>query len=337
MNQDQKVMLNEMLKVKNLEFVKNKFRAYRIEKPQYLKNVFAKTQEYMESLDESRIANYQLMLVELLNYFKDNQPKLSKSNFDRMVHEVLIDCAPKIGNLARKLVNSVGDYNDYVIELQIGGIWILRKYEEGFIIDNWKSWADWVYTALRGIHNRYADLCKEFSKRADTSVFSPKFDSEMSNRLMYDAQDNDDNYDGFPQIESSEDTAITNNLYEKLIESLKREEDGDEIVRFLRESVNPSDETWKVYEEWRTSAAKHNPFKNSIKIPSKIICAALNIDQNKIGRYKEVIGITLVKLGVDYSCVFPKYKTMNKNFWLSRGCPAPNIEYNEDGSAKVAA
>lgn len=335
MNQDQKVMLNEILKVKNIEFVKNKFRAYRIEKPNYLKGVFSRVQEYMETLDESRISNYQLMLNELLIYFKENQPKLSKANFDRMLHEVLIDCAPKINNLARKLVNSVGDHEDYVIELQMGGIWIMRKYEDGFIRDNWKSWADWVYTTLRGIHNRYADLCKEFSKRADTSIFSPKFDSEMSNKLMYDAQDDD--YDGFPQIESSEDTVVTNDLYRRLIEMLSREEDGEDIVKFLKESVNPSDETWKVYEEWRNSAAKHNPFKNSIKIPSKIICSAIGVEQNKIGHYKEVIGITLVKLGVDYGEVFPKYKTMNRNFWLSRGCPAPNIEYNADGTAKVAA
>lgn len=332
MNQSQELVLNEVLKSKNFKYMVNVFPPYKFISQKQAQSIFDGVKDHIDSLGEDVFNDKNSIECAVQKYFFDNQPQLSEKNYDKMVEVVIGRCQPKISALARKLVNANGDYEDYVSELQIAIIQMFRKYQEGFLRDTHKGWKDWLYCALRIVHNRYADLCHDFSKKTDTSLFIDRFDTEGSNKLMYDAQDGDEQLNAQP-VESAEDTVITNELYSKLLEYLAKEENGSEIVSFLQESVNPSDHTWEVYENWLKESGNRNPFKNSVKIPFKIICKSLQIDYNKISRYKEIIGITLVKLGVNHGDVFPKYKSMNRNFWLSRGCPAPSIKYNEDGSS----
>lgn len=249
---------------------------------------------------------------------------LTKENYEESALLAINHLNAYINKLAFKLSNAAGSCDDYRQELILKAWHVFRRYEED-IVSNRKDVriADLINTGVRVIHNRYADLCADFAKKADTSIFSHRLDD-------YDNKNPDKDYfiadsinivPMFVSRADPKDELEMDDIIKRLLMSLETSEMPYETIFFVKEMLEPSQETLERYNKWLKLTNPKNPHKNK-GIPAKVVCEKLGIDYVKVGRIKEIIGIHLVKLGLNPEQVFAG-EDLPDSFWLQNGIKPP--------------
>lgn len=249
---------------------------------------------------------------------------LTKDNYEQSAMLAIGHLSAYINKLAFKLSNSAGSCEDYKQELILKAWHVFRRYEKD-IVENRKNArvADLINTGVRVIHNRFADLSAEFAKKTDTSLFTHKLDDIENRNPDKDFYESDLSSvtPMFTYRTDPQDELETNDIVKRLLKSLETCEMPEETISFIKETLDPSQETIDAYSYWLTLTNPKNPHKNK-GIPAKVVCEKLGIDYTKIPRMKEIIGIHLVKLGMDPTQVFPNTKLPN-SFWIQNGIKPP--------------
>lgn len=236
---------------------------------------------------------------------EEKQTTLTCRNYDDSCIKALNHLDNYLNKYAFQLRNAIGSIDDYRQELKLKTLKVFRQYEfELTILRNDSTIQDLIYMAVRIIHNRYADLSMEFSKKKDTSLFTSSLDDNEErnpDKDLYEAEISDS---AIPIVFSDNQVDIleVDNLVQKLIENLKVSEMPYETIGYLKESISPSASTEKRYEKWLRITNPKNPHKNK-GIPAKVICEELGIEYSKMGKIKEIIALNLVKLGISPSLI----------------------------------
>lgn len=229
-----------------------------------------------------------------------------------------------INKFAFRLRNAIGTTDDYKQELKLKALRVFRQYEfELTILREDATIQDLIFMAVRIIHNRFADLSMEFSKKKDTSMFINSLDdSDERNpeKDIYEFSTTDAPIQ-ITYYQDEESVSEANNLIERLIQNLEVSEMPYETIGYLKESISPSDSTEARYEKWLRITNPKNPHKNK-GIPAKVICEELGIEYSKMSKIKEIIGMNLIKLGVDPSLIL-KSIAVADDTWRNYGLRKP--------------
>lgn len=250
---------------------------------------------------------------------------LTEENYEQSALLAIGHLNAYINKLAFKLSNSAGSSEDYKQELILKVWHVFRRYEKD-IVENRKNVCvkDLINTGVCVAHNRYADLSAEFAKKTDTSLFTRKLDDvENSNpdKDFYESDSNPITPMFTYRVDPNEELEV-NNLVEVLLKDLEDSEMPYETTSFVKEMLEPSTETLNMYDEWLRITNPKNPHKNK-GIPPKVVCDRLGIEYSKMNRIKEIIGVSLIKLGMSKSQVFPNMNYPD-SFWIQNGLKPPH-------------
>lgn len=252
---------------------------------------------------------------------------LTCSNFDESCLKAVQHLDNLINKYAFSLRNAVGTTDDYRQELKLKTFKVFRQYEfELTILRDDATIQDLIFMAVRIIHNRWADLSMEFSKKKDTSMFLNSLD-DTDERNPEKALFEIDKIEPAIRITYNEDEVEkydTQDLVNKLIQNLEVSEMPYETIGYLKESISPSDSTERRYEKWLNVTNPKNPHKNK-GIPAKVICEELGIEYSKMSKIKEIIGLNLIKLGVDPSIILRSISVQDDT-WRQYGLKKPGVK-----------
>lgn len=241
-------------------------------------------------------------------------------NYNEICFKTLEHLEKYINKYAFSLRNAVGTTEDYKQELKLKALKVFKRYEfELTILRDDATVTDLIFMAIRVIHNRWADLSMEFSKKKDTSLYTNSLDNSEDRNPDKDLFANEksktapvlvENFNSFSVIE-------VNNLVENLFEILKNSEMPKETIGYLREVIYPSDYTEEMYEIWLQKTNPKNPHKNK-GIPAKVICESLGIEYSKMAKIKEIIAVNLIKLGIEPEKLIKNVR-IKKDTWEKYG------------------
>lgn len=256
---------------------------------------------------------------------------LTKENYEESALLAIGHLNAYINKLAFKLSNSAGSCEDYKQELILKAWHVFRRYEKD-IVENRRNArvADLINTGVRVVHNRFADLSAEFAKKTDTSLFTHKLDDIENRNPDKDFYESDLSAvtPMFTYRTDPNEELEVEDLVKRLFQDLETSEMPDETISFVREMLEPSDETTNAYARWLTLTNPKNPHKNK-GIPARVVCEQLGIDYTKIGKIKEIIGVSLVRLGLDPNQVFPNMN-LPDSFWIQNGIKPPYRKNKEE-------
>ena len=251
---------------------------------------------------------------------------LTCSNFDDSCIKAIQHLENLINKYAFSLRNAVGTTDDYKQELKLKTFKVFRQYEfELTILRDDATIQDLIFMAVRILHNRWADLSMEFSKKKDTSMFLNSLDDDADRNPEKDLYEFDSS-EATVQITYYKDDVAeidAQNIIDRLIQNLEVSEMPYETIGYLRESISPSDSTERRYEKWLRITNPKNPHKNK-GIPAKVICEELGIEYSKMSKIKEIIGLNLIKLGIDPELILKSISVQDET-WRQYGLKKPNI------------
>lgn len=261
---------------------------------------------------------------------EERKTVLTCRNYDESCIKALDHLENYINKYAYSLRNAVGTIDDYRQELKLKTLKVFRQYEfELTILRDDSTIQDLIFMAVRIVHNRWADLSMEFSKKKDTSLFTNSLDDSETRNPDKDVYESEISDSAIPIVFSDNkvDVLEMDNLIERLIENLKVSEMPYETIGYLKESISPSESTERRYDRWLEITNPKNPHKNK-GIPAKVICEELGIEYSKMGRIKEIIGLNLIKLGISPSLI-ANCINIGDDTWKQYGLKRPNYLKNE--------
>jgi hypothetical protein len=231
--------------------------------------------------------------------------------YETKVESVLRKINPLLNKLGRKLENSAGDSADYTSEILVKVLQNLRNNESSFIV---LTVDDLVNISITVARNYHVDLIRRSVRRPDTSKFSARIEEQDLSTFT-----------ALSEWGNQENNAVTKSVYSKLLlEAMKEPRIGNDLVKFIRELVNPGRHTLIFYKNWKELSSHRNPHKSRSFIPAEVVGKSLGFSPSKVSRLKERTAILLIRLGFDAYEIFPNAYEIEDDWYTSKGVHAPD-------------
>jgi len=220
------------------------------------------------------------------------------------VLSVLNKVSPFINKQAKRCVCSHVDVEDAVSHIQLGLIEALSKTEkfEG------KSEKDIINMSMAIIRNKAVDLISASIKRKDTHL--------MGSNVSLNSDEGFTVAEDLSDVDHSPEEASAISTIKVLIRELKKDNQGEDLIKFLTACIAPDE---KVLEEYRKWSSKSRTHSNASGIPPMIAGKAVGLSRNQVYRFQCKLMKVFHSLGYSLIDIYgTKFlKTVDES-WFSR-------------------
>lgn len=235
---------------------------------------------------------------------------VANPTYDRKVNSVLERIEPLLSKLGYKSANASADPDDIASEIRVKVLMNLRNNQSAFQI---LPIDDLVAISITVARNYNVDLIRKSVRRPDTSKFSQRIEEQDLST-----------FSALSIWGNQESRVIAKSVYAKLLTmALQEPRIGSDLVKFIRELVQPSKYTLIFYSNWKQLTSELNPHKNKSTIPAEVIGKALGFSPSKVSRLKERIQVLLVKLGYETYEIFANAYEYPAEWYASQGISGP--------------